>query len=170
MATITLLQWRMDLTVKRSHVIKISCCEMDGNMSSCQPKVVHESCPHGEPSQSHPVRNESQRDKTNYVDGDMRLTGCTVWTRLTDTWTGENTTQWQLGEITKDEKLIHNVSSRQMSGCIDNQTRLGDRHTLRQWDHWQITSKMPSINTSKLYQKDRVGTSRLAIDWAAMWL
>lgn len=58
---------------------------MDGNVSSCHPKVAHECCTHGEPSQSHPVRNESQKDKTNYIDGDMKLTGCREWIRLTDT-------------------------------------------------------------------------------------
>lgn len=49
---------------------------MDGNVSSCHPKVVHGCRPCGGPSQSPPVKTDRQGDKTNYVDGDMWLTGC----------------------------------------------------------------------------------------------
>lgn len=66
----------MDHTVKQSSVIKISHSAMDGNVSSCHPKVVHGRRLGGEPSLSPPVKNDRQGDKTNYVDGDMRLTGC----------------------------------------------------------------------------------------------
>lgn len=69
---------------EQSRVIKISCREMDGNVSSCHPKVVQGCRPCREPSQSPPVKSDRQGDKTNYVDGDMWLTEC----RLTDRYMG----------------------------------------------------------------------------------
>lgn len=69
----------MDGAAKQSGVIKISHCEMDGNVSSCHPKSgAWMPSPRRETSQSPPVKNDRQRDKTNYVDGDMWLTGCRV--------------------------------------------------------------------------------------------
>lgn len=66
----------------------------NGNVSSCHPKVAHECCPCRVPSQSPPVRNDREGDKTNYVDGD-RLTGRSEWTRMTDT--RESVVWWCLG-------------------------------------------------------------------------
>lgn len=62
----------------------------DGNVSSCHPTAARGRRLCGEPSQSPPVKNDRQGDKTNYVDGDMLPTGRREeWTRLTDTWEQE---------------------------------------------------------------------------------
>lgn len=75
MAAVTSAQWKMDCAAKRSGVIKISRRDLNGNVSRCHPTAVRGCRLCREPSQSPPVRNDRQGDKTNYVDGYMWMQG-----------------------------------------------------------------------------------------------